>query len=492
MLLQRTSAIWIGLAVVLVCCSVGEAVDYYVTQLTDNDYNDVNPQINTNGYVVWEGDSGTYPQIYLYDGTSTSQLSDHLYGGYDPQINDSQQVVWLGYEDTNDGEIFLFEGTSTTQLTDNAYADGYAQLANNGYVVWQGCVGGAGLSCNSPSDFEILLYDGTSTTQLTDNDYNDEYPKVNDSGQVAWEKGSSSAAKVFLYDGTSTIELTGGNNHDMSPEINDNGWVAWRGCEGFDCPGGPDVLDVFLYDGTSTSSIPDPVEVDSILPQLNNSGYVVWQSDNEIFLYDGSSTTQLTNNAYYDQTPQINDDGHVVWEGDGEIYLYDGTSTTRFTDNDYQDRLPQIGDDGSVVWAGCEGDDTPGGGCDTDFEIFLKTPCTDNDGDGYNLEVGCPEPLDCNDTNDNINPATTNSYCDCGQPYPQGTTEACTGGFDEDCDGLIDDADPDCGSSCAGTARASTLGASPVHGASDLAQHLGYFMFPMAAVIGLMIWRRKR
>ena len=48
------------------------------------------------------------------------------------------------------------------------------------------------------------------------------------------------------------------------------------------------------------------------------------------------------------------------------------------------------------------------------------------------------------------------------------------------------------GTSCAGSAEASTYQPSPVYGSSDLAKHLSFFLLPLGAVIGLMIWRRKR
>ena len=123
---------------------------------------------------------------------------------------------------------------------------------------------------------------------------------------------------------------------------------------------------------------------------------------------------------------------------------------------------------------------------------YATLQCYDDDGDGYYFGGGCPGPLDCNDTNQNIYPTSSNSFCDCEGEIQQGIAENCSGGIDEDCDGLIDDADPDCSSSCAGSGGASTLGGSPVYGISDLSKNLAFFLLPLAAVIGLGIWRRKR
>jgi hypothetical protein len=51
--------------------------------------------------------------------------------------------------------------------------------------------------------------------------------------------------------------------------------------------------------------------------------------------------------------------------------------------------------------------------------------------------------------------------------------------------------DEGCTSPCTGTAAASTLGASPVHGPAELGRHVTYLLLPMGAVVLLTI-RRKR
>ena len=69
-----------------------------------------------------------------------------------------------------------------------------------------------------------------------------------------------------------------------------------------------------------------------------------------------------------------------------------------------------------------------GGTALTDFFCPPTTPtCTDNDNDSYAVEGGDCGPVDCDDTNNAINP---------------GAQENCSDSVDNNCNGLIDDLDP--------------------------------------------------
>jgi len=76
----------------------------------------------------------------------------------------------------------------------------------------------------------------------------------------------------------------------------------------------------------------------------------------------------------------------------------------------------------------------------------------DEDGDGY--QVGCDCLDDASDPKAaNINPGSSNPYCDCnsatGGGSTVGTAETCDdSGDDKDCDGCPDTDDPDCGGKC--------------------------------------------
>jgi hypothetical protein len=106
--------------------------------------------------------------------------------------------------------------------------------------------------------------------------------------------------------------------------------------------------------------------------------------------------------------------------------------------------------------------------------------CVDNDSDGYGSPASgnCTySQLDCVDSNPDVNP---------------GAPEVCDNGIDDDCDGSIDGNDSDCASSCAGTAVASTIGSSPVYGASELGKRVACLLLPLGVIVALQFSRRRQ
>jgi carboxypeptidase T len=88
-------------------------------------------------------------------------------------------------------------------------------------------------------------------------------------------------------------------------------------------------------------------------------------------------------------------------------------------------------------------------------------------------------PCDCNDFNAAVSP---------------GEVEICTNGIDDDCDGLVDGDDPDCGSSgyaAAANAQASVFGPSSVTGSGAI-NELALLVLPLGAVLVWRVVRRRR
>jgi hypothetical protein len=148
------------------------------------DRREVNPQINDNDDMVWTEDIGGYKgqEVFLYDGSTTTRLTYNDYHDMHPQINNNGYVTWMGPYSSEEEEIYLYDGSAIIQLTDNLYPDNYPQINNSNYVVWQGRPGA------DWAGYEIFLYNGSSTMRLTEDNYIDLYPQINDNGSIAWNK----------------------------------------------------------------------------------------------------------------------------------------------------------------------------------------------------------------------------------------------------------------------------------------------------------------
>ncbi len=319
----------VAVVTVLVGSHVSGA-EWVVTQLTDNGYQDYEPQVS-GSRVVWSGYDGNDHEIFLYDGTTVTQLTDNDYYDWHPQVSGSSVVWEAGVDgDPYTCQIFLYDGTTVTRLTDNSgHHNGDPRISGSS-VVW---FGGA-----SSNEREIFLYDGTTVTQLTDNAHWDQNPDVSGSN-VVW-RGDN---EIFLYDGATVTQLTDNGYFDAGCHVSGSNVVWFGGTY-------PD-YEVFLYDGMTTRQLSDNGYEDSY-PQVSGSS-VVWEGGGEIWLYDGSTTTQLTSSGgHVDAYPQVSG-SNVVWEGEGgtEIFLYDGSTTTRLTDNDYNDWMPQVSGS-TVAWYG--------------------------------------------------------------------------------------------------------------------------------------------
>jgi hypothetical protein len=219
------------------CTTVEEAYRIFLydgsstIQLTDNaSWSNHGPRMNNRGDVVWVEHGDPAAEIFLYDGANTIRLTDNDYGDYNPEINDNGYIVWQGRG------IWLYDGFTAEEISE--YGSD-AQISNNGEVVWsqyETTLGG---------DTEIFLYDGTSTIQLTNNSYADRYPQINDDGCVVWrggrlllegDMGALFRHQIFLYDGMETTELAnymayGDANSfpSLAPKIGADGTVVWAG-----------------------------------------------------------------------------------------------------------------------------------------------------------------------------------------------------------------------------------------------------------------------
>ena len=180
-----------------------------IKQVCDNYHNsrvNINPQINNNEVIVWQGKTNVSPLPNNYNiyasipgYTYNVIIAGNAFDGgtnEDPQINDNGQIVWWGdrFGDSPDYEIYLYNVNTKEYLniSNNTIDDKYPQINKDGGIVWQGYDG---------QDWEIFFYSpGNNTTyQITNNQLNDEYPQINDLNQIVWTRTEANGSPRIYY-----------------------------------------------------------------------------------------------------------------------------------------------------------------------------------------------------------------------------------------------------------------------------------------------------
>jgi beta propeller repeat protein len=176
-------------------------------RLTDNDFDDENPQIWGNN-IVWQGDG----EIYFYNGFNIVRLTSNAINDENPQIS-GNNAVWEG-----NGEIYFYNGIRTIRLTTNAINDTNPQISGNN-VVWQG-------------NGEIYYYNGIRTIRLTNNNFDDQSPQISGKN-IVWQGYDGTDYEIYSYNGIRTVQLTNNNFNDERPQISGQN-ITWQGDDGND------------------------------------------------------------------------------------------------------------------------------------------------------------------------------------------------------------------------------------------------------------------
>ncbi len=120
-----------------------------VHRITNNSAADTNPQIYGRT-IVWQGNDGSYEQIYFWDGSQQTDVTDTSYNNQAPQLH-AGKVAWQA-----DNDIYYWDSGSgtTTKITDDGFSDTVPQI-HNGEVTWARAS-------------EIYFWDGTSSQRISD------------------------------------------------------------------------------------------------------------------------------------------------------------------------------------------------------------------------------------------------------------------------------------------------------------------------------------
>jgi cysteine-rich repeat protein len=281
-----------------------------------------------------------------------------------------------------------------TQVSNNAVEDGKPRVAGN-RVVWQR---------NANATGEIVTWTpATGTDDVTSNALSDFDPELSGSFAI-WKRGAGVGCSLQTWDFDDVRQLVSSMTCEDSisvagPHI---GWIddgagflddAFVSTDLTDVEqlGESDVDDAFIrvgnvsgdpravwidendvvyWNGTTETALREEPGSDTLRRQLRMDGArAVWVDevggDTEIFLSDGTSVTQLTNNAFDDESPAIHGTD-VVWVGfpdsasEGEIFHFDGMTIEPVTDDDLDDLDPHVssGPDGTTIaWVKTDGDD---------------------------------------------------------------------------------------------------------------------------------------
>ncbi|NJM88031.1 MAG: hypothetical protein HC847_13510 [Hydrococcus sp. RU_2_2] len=309
---------------------------YIIKQLTNNSFDDENPQIWGNN-IVWDAPN----RVYLSkNGSQPILLDDDVFLSALPQIS-GNNVAWM---DTDYGlfgltfDIYFYDGNTSIYVPSSGDVGVNPQISGNN-VVWEG---------NDSGDWEIYLYKGNTTVQLTDNDFDDENPQIW-GNNIVWQGDG----EIYFYNGIRITQLTSNAINDENPQISGNK-IVWQG-DG----------EIYFYNGIQTIRLTNNA-INDTNPQISGNK-IAWQGNGEIYYYNGIRTIRLTNNNFDDQSPQIWGN-NVVWQGkngsDYEIYCYNGIRTIQLTNNNFSEINPQIWGN-NITWQGKNG---------SDFEIYLATP----------------------------------------------------------------------------------------------------------------------
>ncbi|NLH17919.1 MAG: hypothetical protein GX455_15185 [Phycisphaerae bacterium] len=378
-----TIALFLVGLLVLLAVVPASAVNWRITQITDNEGDDSSTRVISQGWLAWVSKPSFFDDqeiVLYYPGPNPiRQITNNDYDDNSPDlswnpVSEIPTLCWKGRcGPDNTYEIFTMGFKVPLRLTDNSYEDDEPQNSGT-HIVWEGRQNG--------DDWEIFRYTSSlGVVQLTMDSLDDRHPVV--SGlRILWSKTDPEeyGQETYYFDGLDTFRLTDNAWMERDHRI-DGMHQVWGMFHGSGVVGdweihhrysdGPieQLTNNTLYDF-------DPVVSGNRIVWTQNDGH-----DTEILYYDGVSIRQLTDNEVDDEEPQISGQ-RIVWvryprtgelSDDGQIYLFDDAddSITLLEDGYDNGYHPKIAGN-FVVWHVFDGHD---------YEVMLAIACDEMPGD---------------------------------------------------------------------------------------------------------------
>ena len=174
------------------------------------------------GRAVWTDVVGGDTEIFLFTGTTVLQLTNNDYDDEEPQVRGSH-VVWTGFpDDPAEGEIFHYDGATTERVTDDALNDfdPRVSLGTDGVTIaW----------VKDEGANEVWMFDGCESARVSIDDATDDDSVELDENQVAWVRGSGTGSEIWTA--TVTCDVACGNGEvEPGEECDDGDTVSGNGC----------------------------------------------------------------------------------------------------------------------------------------------------------------------------------------------------------------------------------------------------------------------
>lgn len=298
---------------------------YEILDLTSDPLRQDKPRMNNSGAIVFNSGprNGTLDIVLYQPDGSFVQITDDDIEDLWPDIADDGTIVWtrfIGPEGrfgptgetmmrTPDGQI--------TRLTDNEVDDMGPKVNSTGVVAWLRVTG---FECGLTSD--IWMFDGFEERAITTDSVSSRVShqglELNELNELVWTRydfcnappGFNFASKIMMYSDGEIFEVTDGQQFPQSPDLNNLSQVVWQHYD--------PALDLYFVDQWESGSAFTLAD-DAFIPVINDLSQVAfdrWDPVREqvdIWLYRDGEFFQITRDPFDNIVPDINNKSELCW-----------------------------------------------------------------------------------------------------------------------------------------------------------------------------------